>query len=197
MKKMFLALLGTALASSMAYGAICPTTTSTNSDCGYILTIASDGSITGAPVVGANPYDGSDDALVGIINNMSTTFTGPIVLSGSGNGGGIFAFDGDGICAYTFLTGDSTYCSSLPNGATGYEGPLNTFSNITNGGVNGQVDVAGLLAGGTTFFALEGSPASITGITPPNSVPEPVSASLMGSGLAGLLFFARRRRTAR
>ena len=55
MKKMFLALLGTALASSMAYGAICPTTTSTNSDCGYILTIASDGSITGAPVVGANP----------------------------------------------------------------------------------------------------------------------------------------------
>jgi len=162
---------------------ICPTTSNTNTDCGYILTIASNGGITGAAVPGANPYDGSDDALIGVINNMSTPFTGAIVLSGSGNGGGIFGFDDDGICAYTH----AAYCSTKQYG---YEGPLNTFSNINGAETMGTVNIVGLAAGGTTFFSLEGSPASITINT---QVPEPVTLSLFGAGIAGAAFIRRRK----
>ena len=90
-------LVGAGLASAAP---ICPTTSNTNTDCGYILTIGAGNTITGAAVLGAAPYDGGDDALVGVINHSGATFTGTISLSGTGNGGGIFAFDGDGICTF-------------------------------------------------------------------------------------------------
>ena len=173
---------------------ICPTTSNTNTDCGYILTIASNGGITGAAVAGAAPYDGSDDTLVGVINNMTTAFTGSIVLTGSGNGGGIFAFDGDGICTYNVNgTGAKpTYCSSAAKGGSDpadYQGPINTFSGINGNGTSVFVDITGLAAGATTFFSLEGSPSSIT----ISNVPEPVTLSLFGAGLAGAAFIRRRR----
>ena len=178
---------------SAAQAAICPTTFSTNTDCAFILTIAANGTITGSAVPGANPYDGSDDALVGVINNMSTAFIGSITLSGSGNGGGIFAFEGDGICVYT---GDS-YCSSAP---TGYEGPINTFANINALGTMGDVVFGGngLAAGATTFFSLESSPSSITGnggITVGGGVPEPATWALMLVGFLSVGFAMRRRQT--
>jgi hypothetical protein len=178
-------LVGTNLASAST---ICPTTANTNTDCGYILNIGVGGVITGNPVAGANPYDGNDDALIGVVNNSGASFTGSIVLSGSGNGGGIFGFDGDGICTYT----SASYCSSAP---TGYEGPINTFSNINSSETMGDVDITALAAGGTTFFSLEGSPASITlGVPPSNVTPEPSSLVLLGSGLTGVVSIVRRRR---
>jgi hypothetical protein len=165
-----------------AFAAICPTTANTNSDCGAIITIGPGGSISIALVAGANPYDGSDDALIGVINNSGATFTGAIHLSGSGNGGGLFAFDRDGICTYITCT-----WSNL----TGYEGPISTFSGINGTGTVGDVNISGLANNATTYFSLEGAPASLQ-IT---SVPEPSRVLLLGT-VVGLLGLTLRRRLA-
>ena len=134
-----------------AWGATCPTTASTNTDCGFILTIAPGGVFTGAPVAGANPYDGSDDALVGVINNSGVVFSGSITLTGSGNGGGLFGFDGDGICSFVF-TGNG-YCSVPGAAPTGYEGPNNTFSGINASETTGTVNFFNIPIGYMNFFS--------------------------------------------
>jgi len=141
-------------------------------------------------VAGALPYDGADDALVGIVNNSGAAFTGSIHLTGSGNGGGIFAFDGDGIC--TFTSAGNPNCAS-GNAAPfyGYAGPLNSFANINANGTAGDVVVTGLAAGATTYFSLEGSPASIAGGGGLGTVPEPASLLLLGS-VAGWILLRRR-----
>ena len=112
-----------------------------------------------------------------------------MTLSGSGKGGGIFGFEGDGIWIYT----NATYCSTAQ---TGYEGPLNTFTNISTDQTTGTVDFStgsGIPVGGTSFFSLEGSPASIGQITIPNPVPEPMSLAMLGVGVGSLLLTRRRR----
>jgi len=191
--------VGTVLMSLTASAAlVCPTTSSTNTDCGYLITIAANGSITGAAVAGAEPYDspsasGGDDALIGVINHMTTAFTGTIALTGSGNGGGIFEFDGDGICNVSTLTtpGSTGYCASA---STGYEGPLNTFSNIHSVSVtddSGNVNITGLGAGQSTYFSLESAPNGIN-ISVSSGTPEPATFGLIGLGLTGLYFIRRR-----
>lgn len=186
-------MLAVTIFSTLAFGSlasaasVCPTTSNTNTDCGFLLTIGTGNKITGAVVAGANPYDGSDDALVGIINNSGATYNGSFMLTGSGNGGGIFGFEGDGICAYT----SAAYCSSA---ATGYEGPINTFSNINSGGTSGTINITGLAAGASTFFSLEGSPASIGAPIIGPSAPEPGTSMLLGGGLLLLGLLSRKSR---
>ncbi|HZL57612.1 MAG TPA: putative Ig domain-containing protein, partial [Bryobacteraceae bacterium] len=157
--------------------AVCPTTFSTNTDCGYIITIGPRGSISGAAVPNANPYDGSDDALVGVINNSGLPYTGSFTITasyGSGFLDGVFDFEGDGICRYIGPGGfqpspAGNYCTASQASGTDpgdYGGPGVTFSNITTTNPlsrqdTGTVNIAGLAAGGTTFFSLEGPPASI------------------------------------
>lgn len=162
-----------------------------SSNCGTIITINPDSA--GNPVAtitntGIGPYDGSDDALVGIVNNLPSSSITSITLSGTGNGGGIFGFDSDGLCTYT------TCNYSNP---TGYEGPITTFSGISS--VNTFEDTgtvnftgAGLAPGSGTYFSLEGSPqsASITSgpiqTRPAPRAPEP---SLILGNLAGIIGF--------
>ena len=191
MKISLLSLFGFLAAAFCASAApVCPSTSNTNTDCGFMVTIQPDLSLTTMAVPGANPYDGADDALVGITNNSDMTFDGSFPLSGSGNGGGIFAFDGDGICTYV----SASYCATA---TTGYEGPGVTFSGINSSGTTGTVNVSNLAAGTTTYFSLEGSPASISGGGGINT-PEPASVCLFGFGsAAALLVFRRRRATNR
>ena len=77
----------------------------TTKDCTDLITIAKNGSVSTSNPSGKTSYDGSDDALVGIINN-STTLISAIHLTGGtpGIGSGIFGFDGDGGCQTSRFT---------------------------------------------------------------------------------------------
>ena len=147
------------------------------------------------------PYDSSDDTLIGALNSSSSTVNS-ITLSGAGNGGGIFAFEGDGL--QTYISVDT---SNFPNNyvITGYEGPNTYFSNITTKNVfadTGVVNfIGGLAPGASAYFSLESSPSSIQGgggITPggPPGLPEPGTLGLLGLGLSLVELMRRKGRTA-
>jgi hypothetical protein len=167
-------------------------------DCGAVLSVGPGGVITsfntngqnyGLGTIDTTPYDGSDDALVGVINN-SGGILNSLHLTGSGNGGGIFAFEGDG---QQTVSGGVLFTPPSPFTHTGYEGPNTAFTNIGLGGTSGDVIfIGGLADGATAWFSLEGSPQSLQ-ITPGNNVPEPGTLALLGIGF--LVFSAARRRT--
>jgi hypothetical protein len=166
-----------------------------NTGCQFLITI----NATGIPTVAMDPnvpnngpYDGSDDTLIGVLNNSSRTITS-LPLSSSTN---IFAFDGDGACTQT--PGPAN-CGPDPSG---YGSPNATFTAINVGATAGTVLFpAGLAPGGSTWFDLEDALASSTQITPGTpggtgggTVPEPASMTLLGGGAAFLLVVARWRK---
>jgi hypothetical protein len=162
--------------------------------CGAVIDVlAVDGngqatSFTVTATGNGNPYDGDEDTLVGIQNNSGANLKSIVLSSPDTTNGGIFFFDGDGPCNTQFHTPAYSWCSNDP---TGYEGPHNTFSvdtgtsctvnNVpatcfTSGTVNfvvGEGDT-GIPAGGSTWFALEGTPESIGGV----SVTEPLTSTI-------------------
>jgi N-acetylmuramoyl-L-alanine amidase len=113
--------------------------------CAMLITISPNGalSIQQDPAIG--PYDGSDDQLVGVVNNSSSVVFG-IQLSGQN----IFGFDGDGIVNYGG--------AGNPNDPTGYAGPGVTYTvqDVNNGIVNFE---NGLPDQGFAYFGLEGAPS--------------------------------------
>ena len=121
--------------------------------CEILLVVNADNtvSVVGDPSVGT--FDGSDDTLVGIIND-STAAVKAVTVSGPGSD--LSGFDGDGICSgdYGAWTG-STGC---PYGPTGYEGPGTSFVTDPSLPDSAEVDFAGGLAPGkTAYFSLEGA----------------------------------------
>ncbi len=115
-----------------------------DSSCGILLFITNQGTqILQDPNQG--PYDGSDDTLVGVLNESSQ----PVSAEALSSNTGIFGFDGDGICSYSW-----SGSGACPFGPTQYEGPNTSFSiaNNNSGSVNfGQP----LIPGATAFFGLE------------------------------------------
>ncbi len=126
--------------------------------CEILLVVNSDNtvSVLGDPTIG--PYDGSDDTLVGIVNN-STRPVNAVTVSGPGSG--LSLFDGDGICSGQFGTWDGS--ASCPYGPSGYEGPGTSFVTDSSLPDSAEVDFTGGLApNASAYFSLEGALTSAT-----------------------------------
>jgi hypothetical protein len=161
--------------------------------CGILITIttSSGGAASAFTVAAASaptqgPYDGIEDTLVGVLNSSGATVNTLALSSNTG----LFGFDGDGPCTVSPNPGN---CN--PAEPSGYAGPGVTFSGISSNAFSGTVNFTGGLAeGASRWFGLEEA------LTPSQimpGVPEPTSMALFGSGLTGLLFYARRRRIIR
>ncbi len=163
-----------------------------NNGCAVLITINADNSTTLAIDSSQGPYDGSEDSLVGVLNN-SATAVGSLPLTGSD----IFGFDADGMCSSNY--GAAGNCSKGLNQGDPYDyaGDFVTFTVTDND--NGVVNfIGGLSSGKSTYFSLEEAPTLGIVVGPPSpSSPEPATFGLMIGG--GCLFYglARRRRTAR
>ena len=142
--------------------------------CQILFVINADASITVLQDLGEGPYDGVEDTLIGVQNNASFA-----VKSMDVTGANAFGFDGDGLCQATNQgTNQSTdnntppggtffpSPSGCPFGTTRYEGPGTAFTNYSPGtgcatctGNTGTIlfSGAGLKAGTSTYFSLEGN----------------------------------------
>lgn len=184
MKKTTLALAICALTgASTAFAATCPSF-GDDTDCGVILTINPDLSVTITNPVGQGPYDGAEDTLVGVVNS-SAIVVNSLNLSSTTD---IFGFDGDGI--------DTFGAPGNASDTTGYGGPITFFTGIDALNENGTANfLGGLAVGATTYFSLEenlSSADSGLGGSVGGSAPEPAGVALAGLGLLALLA-ARRK----
>lgn len=181
--------------------------------CNILITIAADGSISTSTGSATQPYDNvlkggaGEDVTVGVINNSASAVTGLVLTGGATLGDlGPFDFDessaGDAPCDPSLTTnpsgcpgGESTgsaFGFGPGNGCTtvtGYEGPMNCFSNfasLTTGTVNFLG--SGLAGNSSTWFALEAPAGETLTVT---ATPEPRSLLLLASGV-GLFVLLRR-----
>jgi hypothetical protein len=123
--------------------------------CGSLLVINPDTSVSVFTDPSVSPFDGIEDTLIGVQNN-SAAAVGAITAFGPP---GIFGFDGDGLCS-GYVPGPS----GCPFGPTKYEGPGVAFVPDPTNNADGEIDFAGagILAGGSAYFSLEGAVTSAT-----------------------------------
>jgi uncharacterized repeat protein (TIGR01451 family) len=136
----------------------------------FTVTIPNNGNGAG----NGNPYDGTEDTLVGVINSSGGPMMSMTLTATDTTFGGIFHFDQDGPCGYRRSNNDC-FNGAEPGVDPGdYQGPNNTFTVgagtpcassgtcYTSGTVN---FITPIPTGGSTWFALEGLPQSLTEIT--------------------------------
>jgi len=120
--------------------------------CEILLVVNANGTVTVQGDASVGTFDGSDDTLVGIINNSATAVKAVTV---SGPGSDLSGFDGDGICSGNY--GSWNGSAGCPYGRTGYEGPGTSFVTDPSLPDSAEVDFTGGLApGGKAYFSLEG-----------------------------------------
>jgi hypothetical protein len=136
--------------------------------CGAVITITNGSSTLTA--TGQGPYDGSDDTLVGVVNNSSVPISSIQLTSGNN----IFAFDGDGVDTYLGIANNA-------NDSSGYGGPNAYFTNINSSSTVGTVNFITPIPpnGGTDYFSLENAltNGSACKAALDNSVPKPASGN--------------------
>jgi len=121
--------------------------------CEILLVVNANGTVTVQGDASVGTFDGSDDTLVGIINNSATAVKAVTV---SGPGSDLSGFDGDGICSGNY--GSWNGSAGCPYGRTGYEGPGTSFVTDPSLPDSAEVDFTGGLApGGKAYFSLEGA----------------------------------------
>lgn len=119
--------------------------------CGVVVTLNANGTTT----VSQNPnsdgvYDGSDDTLIGVVNNSGHPVSA-LPLSSSTDA---FGFESDGPCTVTPPPPTPPGCN--PSDPTGYGGPGVTYSNISADTKSGTVDFNPPIPnGGSSWFGLE------------------------------------------
>ena len=163
-----------------------------NSGCQFLITVTSNGN-TVQTDPNQGPYEGAEDALIGVVNNSSAPISHmPLSVAGSD----LFGFDQDGICnpgtaplpagcaplAGTAACGPQGGTCSFPKppgqpagyvepgnvpGGTqnGYEGPTTWFSNVSADESSGTVNFSpALQPGQSTYFSLEEPPTNTIGV---------------------------------
>jgi PEP-CTERM motif len=151
--------------------------------CDLVITVTNSGfTVANGPSsgLGGGTYDGSDDTLIGIINNSSSPLSS-INLASSTD---IYGFDGDGI--------DTFGAPSNTSDTSGYGGPDTFYTNINSTDTSGTVDFVTALAanGGSTYFSFEEALVPSQIVSP---VPEPGTLLMMGTGIAGFAGMLRRK----
>ncbi len=134
--------------------------------CQILLVVNSNDTISVLGDSSVGPYDGSDDTLVGVVNNSAKPVP---AITVSGPGSGLAGFDEDGICTYA---NNGNYCDTQQLSGTDpedYAGPGTSFTLDPKSQDDVEVDFAGsgLAAGAATYFSLEGAltAASLTSRT--------------------------------
>lgn len=141
-----------------------------NPSCAILIVLNPGGtvSVLSDPSLGA--YDGQDDTLVGVQNSSGTTVSS-INLTSTTN---IFEFEHDGPCTVTPAPPGCTPEQVAGTDPVDYQGPNNTFSNISADFMSGTIDFTTPLAdGASTYFALEQAltPSQISIPNPPSTIP--------------------------
>lgn len=167
---------------------ICPAYGDATAGCDLVITVTNSGAtVTNGPSesIAGGTYDGSDDTLIGIVNNSSHALSS-INLSSSKN---IFGFDGDGV--------DTFGAPGNTKDTSGYGGPDSFFTNTNIAQTAGTVDFVSALKtnGGNTYFSLEEAlvPGDVVIGPGTSTAPEPSTLLLLGTGLAGFAGTIRRR----
>jgi hypothetical protein len=116
--------------------------------CSILIVINPGRSVSVLGDANVGPYDGSDDTLVGVQNNSSTSVR---AITVTGPGSGLSLFDSDGLCSYSV--------PGCPFGSTGYEGPGVSFTVDPSQPDSAEVDFAsgGLAPNSSGYFSLEGA----------------------------------------
>ena len=177
-----MAMAGTGVASAAANPVTAPFTEcpaiGASPSCQILLVVNPNDTISVLGDSSVGPYDGSDDTLVGIVNNSAKPVP---AITVSGPGSDLAGFDGDGICTYATggidapngpgFAGDS-YCDAQQLAGTDpedYAGSGTSFTLDPKSQDDVEVDFAGngLAAGAATYFSLEGAltAASLTSRT--------------------------------
>jgi hypothetical protein len=174
---------GGAGAASAALFPQCPPVGS-NTGCSQLVVLNRDGTATVQtdPAAPANGYDGAEDTLIGVRNSSGRSISSVNLASTTRD---IFGFDGDGLCNPSQWPSPLTRttppgCPGIQGfGATGYEGPGNSFSNISANRLTGTLNFnPALPSGQTEYFALEEALASgQLRSSQSGPVPGPITAS--------------------